>query len=214
MGADSSKKLWADVIDDTTKQTRKVTKTIMKQSFERASKGEEVDEAMMRQMAIDEAKKFDKHNQEMLEKIYSAYDLNKDGTLDLKECKILMVECLKQHRAYVPTQLDSLFDTMMKSALNISKQLGDTDSSLKQLEDAYKKEMEPVKANTLKSLNELFDNLIKDFDTIGELIFKKMDSNGDGVISKEEFTTNWKKEYQKLVNIEQLIFQFQQVVGV
>eukprot|EP00823_Brevimastigomonas_motovehiculus_P002999 TRINITY_DN1802_c0_g1_i2.p1 TRINITY_DN1802_c0_g1~~TRINITY_DN1802_c0_g1_i2.p1 ORF type:complete len:263 (+),score=93.87 TRINITY_DN1802_c0_g1_i2:44-790(+) len=91
MGASSSQdQLWKEVISDGAKQAQEITQAVSKklalQPTQLKSEKEKKDlEAKAKQLAEEEAKKFETKNVAMLNKIFLTYDADKSGKLEQKE---------------------------------------------------------------------------------------------------------------------------------
>eukprot|EP00823_Brevimastigomonas_motovehiculus_P003138 TRINITY_DN187_c0_g1_i1.p1 TRINITY_DN187_c0_g1~~TRINITY_DN187_c0_g1_i1.p1 ORF type:complete len:219 (-),score=47.59 TRINITY_DN187_c0_g1_i1:279-935(-) len=210
-GNSTNTKLWQQVFTDASEQTRKVADAIMKKATDQMEKNVTVDVSSMKKLVEEEAKKFDADNTAMLNKIYATYDTDKSDSLDSKEVRVLFKESLKGQKEYLPKQVDSLFDITKKSALDMAKRLGEEEDNLKDLAKVFDDSMKSVKQATLASLNKLVDECISNSEKLADELFKKLDDNGDGKISKDEFLKNYKKATQELVNIEQVANQFKNV---
>ena len=98
-------------------------------------KGVQPDKVRIKALAEEETKKFEDAHAVLFENVYNACtsaivllnltlklfahlmfcdldsdDSNKDGSLDQKECKLLMAESLKAQKGYIPTQVEFLLE--------------------------------------------------------------------------------------------------------
>jgi len=205
---------WKDVCDQIAKETAQVQKEVMKKvTKEMKEKGKEPSMEYIQKLATEETKKFQKQNEVLFEKIWQKYDTDKSGFLDEKETKELLKESLAGQKEYLPVQVESMFAATVEAGLDMAKDMG---ASKKEIEEARKiltGQVKALKEKALKTLSEMLDGLIKDSDKHAAELFKKMDSNGDGKISKEEFTKNYQKASAELINIQQMLGMMQQTLA-
>jgi hypothetical protein len=65
--------------------------------------------------------------------------------LDDKETKLLMKECLKAQKGYLPAQIDSLLEVAIQIALDMAKSMGLTGTQLKAAEKEIRTQFASVK---------------------------------------------------------------------
>lgn len=208
MGAADSKnaKLWTDVFTEDAKESQAVTKTVLGTAN---AAGGQVNAADLQKLAEAEMKKFENERKTMFDKIFATYDTNKDNALDLKETKALMKECLVAQKAFLPATIDSIYATALSAAMDIVKsQL--KPAELKETEKQLAGKFVKMKKKVLDAANKVMDQMILDSDKLSGTFFAKMDANGDGSISREEFNTHYDQASGEVMNKQVLASLIQQ----
>jgi len=210
MGADGSKnaKLWQDVFTEDTKESAAVTKTVLGTS----SKAGQLTPQQLQELAESELKKFEGQRKQMFDKIFSTYDVNKDNSLDDKETKALMKECLVSQKAYLPATIDSIYSTALSAATAMLKG-SMTAAELKETETLLKTKFTGMKKKVIANANVVMDKMIAESDALAEAFFKKMDENNDKKISREEFAKHYDKASGEVMNKQVLTTLIQQSLG-
>jgi len=210
MGADGSKnsKLWQDVFTEDTKESAAVTKTVLGT----ASKAGQLTPQQLQELAESELKKFEGQRKLMFDKIFVTYDTNKDNSLDDKETKALMKECLVSQKAYLPATIDSIYATALSAATAMLKG-SMTAAELKETENLLKTKFTGMKKKVIANANIVMDKMISESDSLAEAFFKKMDENNDKKISREEFAKHYDKASGEVMNKQVLTTLIQQSLG-
>jgi len=207
MGADASKNatMWEEVFKEDTKESAAVTKTVLGQA---SSKGQ-LTPMQLQELAESELKKFEAKRKEMFDKIFSTYDANGDGSLDMKETKSLMKECLTSQKAYLPATIDSIYSTALSAATAMLK--GSMSAvELQDTENLLKNKFTNMKKKVVGNANKVMDGMIGEADVLAEAFFKKMDENKDGKISRDEFSKHYDKASGEVMNKQVLTTLIQQ----
>jgi len=217
MGGDNSKnaKMWQDVFNEATKEASAVSSTVLKTALSEAKKGPGHGPTanQLQKLAEEELKKFEGQRQNMFDKIFAAYDQNRDNTLDGKETKHLMQECLKAQKTYLPTQIDSLLEVAIQIALDMASSMGLTGNQLKAAEKEIRTQFATVKKKLVVSATGAMDKMIQESDTLALTLFAKMDENKDGKITKEEFLKHYQKASSEVVNTQKMLQDLQQSIS-
>jgi len=210
MGGDSSKNaaMWEEVFKEDTKESAAVTKTVLGQA---SSKGQ-LTPQQLQDLAESELKKFEGQRKQMFEKIFSTYDANKDNSLDVKETKALMKECLTSQKAYLPATIDSIYSTALSAATAMLK-ASMTAQELKDTENLLRNKFANMKKKVIANANKVMDGMITESDKLASDFFKKMDENKDGKISREEFSKHYDKASGEVMNKQVLTTLIQQSLG-
>jgi len=207
MGGDGSKnsQMWNEVFQEDTKESAAVTKTVLGQA---SSKGQ-LTPLQLQELAESELKKFEGQRKLMFEKIFKTYDANGDGTLDEKETKALMKECLNSQKSYLPATIDSIYSTALSAATAMLKG-SMTAQELKDTENLLKNKFANMKKKVIANATKVMDGMIADSDNLATAFFAKMDENKDGKISREEFSKHYDKASGEVMNKQVLTTLIQQ----
>jgi len=163
-------------------------------------------------LAESELKKFEGQRKQMFDKIFSTYDVNKDNSLDDKETKSLMKECLVSQKAYLPATIDSIYSTALSAATAMLKGAM-TAPELKETEALLKTKFAGMKKKVIANANVVMDKMIAESDALAEAFFKKMDENNDKKISRDEFAKHYDKASGEVMNKQVLTTLIQQSLG-
>jgi len=217
MGASDRKnnKMWEDVFNEATKEASAVSSTVLKSALTEAKRGagQGPTATQLQKLAEEELKKFEGQRKSMFDKIFATYDTNKDNSLDAKETKTLMSECLKAQKSYLPTQIDSLLEVAIQIALDMAKSMGLTGNQLKAAEKEIRNQFAQVKKKLVTSATLAMDKMIADSETLATTLFAKMDENKDGKISKEEFLRHYQKASSEVVNTQKMLQDLQKSIS-
>jgi len=207
MGGDSSKNanMWEEVFKEDTKESAAVTKTVLGQA---SSKGQ-LTPLQLQELAESELKKFEGQRKLMFGKIFATYDTNHDDSLDLKETKALMKECLMSQKSYLPATIDSIYATALSAATAMLKG-SMTPAELEATENLLKNKFTNMKKKVLARANKQMDGMIADSENLATQFFTKMDENKDGKISREEFSKHYDKASGEVMNKQVLTELIQQ----
>jgi len=138
--------------------------------------------------------------------------VNKDNSLDNKETKALMKECLSSQKAYLPSTIDSIYSTALSAATAMLKG-SMTAAELKDTETLLKNKFTNMKKKVIANANVVMDKMIADSDNLAQAFFVKMDENKDGKISREEFAKHYDKASGEVMNKQVLTTLIQQSLG-
>jgi len=209
----SNAKLWTSLFEQSTKEAAEVTRSVMakvqdnmKQSAAQLTTAA-VDETKIKQMVEEESQKFDKQRSEMFEKIYKAYDVDKNGLLDQKECKQLVKECLISQKTFMPTQVNVLLETTIKSSVDTMKVMGVKGPDLEDAKKEITESIRAMKGKLVQAAEKLMEAMIKDAENLAMQLFTKLDTNKDGNVSKQEFLTGYHRASSEMFNMSQMMNQ-------
>jgi len=197
--------MWEEVFKEDTKESAAVTKTVLGQA---SSKGQ-LTPLQLQELAESELKKFETQRKAMFDKIFSTYDANNDDSLDMKETKALMKECLSSQKTYLPSTIDSIYSTALSAATAMLK--GSMSAQeLKDTENLLKNKFANMKKKVIANANKVMDGMIADSDNLASAFFTKMDENKDGKISRDEFSKHYDKASGEVMNKQVLTTLIQQ----
>jgi len=207
--------MWEDVFNEATKEASAVSSTVLKSALTEAKRGvgQGPTAATLQKLAEEELKKFEGQRKTMFDKIFATYDTNKDNSLDHKETKALMAECLKAQKGYLPTQIESLLEVAIQIALDMARSMGLTGNQLKAAEKEIRTQFAHVKKKLVTSATTAMDKMILDSETLATTLFAKMDENKDGKISKDEFLKHYQKASSEVVNTQKMLQDLQKSIS-
>eukprot|EP00823_Brevimastigomonas_motovehiculus_P003000 TRINITY_DN1802_c0_g1_i3.p1 TRINITY_DN1802_c0_g1~~TRINITY_DN1802_c0_g1_i3.p1 ORF type:complete len:231 (+),score=79.99 TRINITY_DN1802_c0_g1_i3:44-694(+) len=214
MGASSSQdQLWKEVISDGAKQAQEITQAVSKklalQPTQLKSEKEKKDlEAKAKQLAEEEAKKFETKNVAMLNKIFLTYDADKSGKLEQKEVVALFKESLNAQKKFLPDEVDMIINIAKRTAMEAARAQTQDIDILKSVEQMLDESLANVKKKTATALGKLIDSCIADSDKLGVSMFERMDKNQDKSVSKEEFLKNYNNAARSLFNVQEFVSKF------
>mmetsp|Transcript_12575 Transcript_12575/g.44020 ORF Transcript_12575/g.44020 Transcript_12575/m.44020 type:complete len:263 (-) Transcript_12575:36-824(-) len=195
---------------------------VMKQAAEmaelqmRASGGdEEAKEALQSY-----AERYQSDMSKELEAVWAEYDRDGDGSLSPSENRTLVKAFLqKEHENVIPT-LRSTLEQGMMMGMNVgiaaAEETGEEAPDTNQFMDFVTRMLDAVFDEIKPAIDEIFEAMIADSDRLADEMFSGMDTNEDGRVSKDEFTSKFLKVSSSIINQgaiqERLQAQVQQVL--
>jgi hypothetical protein len=109
-----------------------------------------------------------------------------------------MSSCLQVQRSHISAQVDAMLDGVLAIVLAMGAKEKAAPSKLKAAEAAVRKQFAEARPKLIRSAHATIDRMLSASDALAEQLFKRLDENGDGRISKNEFETNIGKAFNEV----------------
>jgi len=190
MGVKNTKMDWNEVFEKDLEAFKEISKKSFNTLVQKKDHMQEAQKELPAQVKADWAE-FNKHNHTVFEEMFNKYDADGNGILDQKECELLTKEALLQQKKFVPKLVKGLMTAELNGIFNIASAQGqkfeesDREHYMKLLEESLK----PM----VKHVQSYVDECISKHTEISDMLWKLMDTNSDGKVTKEEFVENFLK---------------------
>lgn len=143
---------------------------------------DDYDEQTLQAMVAENQRKSAAANAEVLEGLWTAFDRDRNGSLDRAECTALMREYLQAAAKYLP----QIATESMQLGLEAS--LANVDPAMRaELEKEINKMVKTMKVQVKETLDNMIDELRANLDANAAQLLVSMDVDGNGRVEKAEF---------------------------
>jgi len=197
----NSGKVWKDLY----RAAEEDTKAVSKETLEKLSTGElnAKDQESIKAFSKRKQQELAVKNHEIIEQLWIQYDTDGNGELSKDECKKLTKDSIVQAKKFMPAMLQSVTNEQLK----IVKTSMPVD-----MQKSFDKIMQKVSRIINEGIVKSLDKLLSDSDTLSEEIYKQMDENKDGRVSRAEFMQNYHSASSQLINNEEMMQELQSSV--
>jgi len=189
MGNSNQKDVWKEFY----KAAEDDTKQLSTETLRKLSSGElnPADKTAIRAFARRKQEELVTKNREIVEKLWNIYDADHNGELSKVECRLLLKDNIEQAKIFMPALMQSVTNEQLRLVQN-----GLAEPNLAKAFDSIRPKVSRViEEGVSRALQRLVST-----DSLSDDLYKKMDENHDGHVSKDEFLRNYLKASQEVIN--------------
>jgi len=175
--------------------------------------GGQPDASFLRALADRESARFASDNRDCLLRIWTLYDLNRDGSLDLRETKVLLGQSLVAQRKFLPHHMPTLFEAVISAGLDMARELGASERDVTDSRRALMAKQKDALPKAIRAFEDSIDGIVKNADKLAEALFERMDLNGDGKISWDEFSTYYLATNSEIIDVHKVMTLIHEAMG-